>query len=67
MIFSHISFKPRDVSNLHILHLESIKTWMADIFLQFNEEKTEVCAPDRFVPTVMETPGTFATFSTLKV
>lgn len=40
---------------------------MADIFLQFNEEKTEVCAPDRFVPTVMETPGTFATFSTLKV
>uniref|UniRef100_A0A669AZZ0 Reverse transcriptase domain-containing protein n=1 Tax=Oreochromis niloticus TaxID=8128 RepID=A0A669AZZ0_ORENI len=61
----YMSFKPEDVSKLQILNvcLESIKGWMADNFLQLNEEKTEVlvCAPDRHVPNIMNALGPLST------
>uniref|UniRef100_A0A669DHZ7 Reverse transcriptase domain-containing protein n=1 Tax=Oreochromis niloticus TaxID=8128 RepID=A0A669DHZ7_ORENI len=62
----YMSFKPEDVSKLQILNvcLETIKGWMADNFLQLNEEKTEVlvCAPDRHVPNIMNALGPLSTF-----
>lgn len=62
----YISFQPQDVSKLQILHrrIDSISGWMDDNFLQLNEEKTKVlvCAPDKFVPKIMENLGPLATF-----
>lgn len=50
-----------DVSKLLILHtcLDSIRGWMADNFLQLNEEKTEVlvCAPKKLVPYIRTFPA----------
>uniref|UniRef100_A0A669F551 Reverse transcriptase domain-containing protein n=1 Tax=Oreochromis niloticus TaxID=8128 RepID=A0A669F551_ORENI len=61
----YMSFKPEDVSKLQILNvcLETIKGWVADNFLQLNEEKTEVlvCALDRHVPNIMNALGHLST------
>lgn len=55
------------IFKLQILHrcMDSIRGWMADNFLQLNEEKTEVlvCAPKKFPRRVMENSGSRSTFA----
>uniref|UniRef100_A0A669D7L0 Reverse transcriptase domain-containing protein n=1 Tax=Oreochromis niloticus TaxID=8128 RepID=A0A669D7L0_ORENI len=62
----YISFKPEEASKLQLLNvcLETIKGWMAENFLQLNENKTEVllCAPDRHIPSIINALGPLSTF-----
>lgn len=54
---------------MHILNKCSIQSWMADSFLQLNEETMDVlvCAPDRFVPTVITLLVPLSSFVKLSV
>lgn len=57
----YISFSPQNVKKLSILQncVEAVKNWMAANYLSLNTRKTEVlvCAPDSFVPTVINNLG----------
>lgn len=62
MTFSYICLLSSKMFTSYRSRLDSV---MVDNFLQLNEAKTEVldCAPDKFVPKVMETLGPLATFA----
>ncbi|XP_030601343.1 uncharacterized protein LOC115791283 [Archocentrus centrarchus] len=57
----YISFSPQNVKKLSILQncVEAVRNWMAANYLSLNAGKTEVlvCAPDSFVPTVINNLG----------